>query len=47
MPEWLGVFFGGTNGRRLHVAVAISIALHEIVAGLFRGTRKRSRPARS
>ena len=35
MPEWLGVFFGSTNGRRLLVAVAISIALHEIVAGLF------------
>jgi len=31
---WLGVFFGSTPGRRVIVAFAIAIALHEVAAGL-------------
>ena len=37
--EGLGVFFGSSNGRRLAVAFAIAIALHEVAAGLVPAVR--------
>lgn len=33
-PGWLGFFFGATDSRRLAIAIAAAIALHEIFAGL-------------
>ena len=40
----LGVFFGGSNARRLAVAFALSIALHEIAAGLVPSNPGQRRP---
>jgi hypothetical protein len=37
VQQWLGAFFGSSNARRLFVAIAVSIALHEILAGLIPG----------
>jgi len=35
---WLGVFFGSSDTRRMAVAFAIAVAIHEVVAGLIPGT---------
>jgi hypothetical protein len=44
--ERLGVLFGGSYRRRLLLAVALSIGLHEIAAGLVPQTLVRTAPAK-
>ncbi|MBV8374536.1 MAG: hypothetical protein JO302_03420, partial [Candidatus Eremiobacteraeota bacterium] len=46
MRGWLGVLFGKGDTRRMLVAFAVAIALHEIVAGLIPATGPRAPAAR-